>query len=173
MKIFRLFIFLSFFMIGFLSCQKNNSKKESKYLRWVGDIEHDPQLDADTFKVCKEYRALQYFAFGENLPYKGEKHESEKIFFEKYNSDNMPDESGLIRIRFIVNCEGNAGRFRLIAMNENYEEKTFAPSITDQLMKITKSLTGWRAMTDKGSPRDYYAYLIFKIKNGELIEIMP
>jgi len=58
-------------------------------------------------------------------------------------------------------------------MNENYEPKTFDKSITKQLLEITKSLTGWKILPDEQSPEDYYQYLIFKINDGQLIEIMP
>jgi len=40
-------------------------------------------------------------------------------------------------------------------------------------MRITKSLSGWKILPNDEAPTDYYQYLIFKIKNGEIIEIMP
>ena len=107
------------------------------------------------------------------MPYEGEKYEIKKVFFEKYKAPENSKESGLVRIRFVVNCEGKPGLFRMQGMDENYEEKVFNKNITDQLMRLTKSLTGWRVMGAKENKSDYYVYLIFKIRNGELIEIMP
>ncbi|MGL4629975.1 MAG: hypothetical protein ACRCVT_02120 [Leadbetterella sp.] len=80
----------------------------------------------------------------------------------------------MIRIRFIVNYKGQTDRFRLIAMDENYKEKVFASSITEQLVKITKSLKGWGLMKyDSTHTFDYYQYLIFKMENGQIKEILP
>ena len=167
----NLLLFLS--LLFFIACENNRQENNSKYLRHVGDIKHDPKLDDENFVACRESMATQYFAFGEHLPYEGEKYEIEKTFFEKYKTPENSTENGLIRIRFLVNCKGEAGRFRLLAMDDNYQGKVFDKKITDQLMNLTKSLKGWRVMASKTDPRDYYVYLIFKIRNGELMEIMP
>ena len=84
------------------------------------------------------------------------------MLFEKYKSEIIKNETGLIRINFVVNCKGKTDRFRLISMNENYEEKVFVPSITEQLMSITKNLKGWKEKKYKGV--DYYQYLIFNLE---------
>ncbi|MEO1262387.1 MAG: hypothetical protein AAFZ15_26510 [Bacteroidota bacterium] len=166
-------LFIIFTLLVFISCEKNKQENKSRYLRHVGDIEHDSNIDDEDFIVCNESTATQYFAFGEHLPYEGEKYEIEKIFFEKYKTPENSTENGLVRIRFVVNCKGEAGRFRLMAMNDDYQEKKFDNKITGQLMALTKGLDGWRVMVSKSDPRDYYVYLIFKIRNGELVDIMP
>jgi len=79
----------------------------------------------------------------------------------------------LIRIRFIVNCAGDTGRFRILGMDKDYKQKEFSPSITDQILSITKSLTGWKTKTSNGETYDYYQYLIFKIDKGQIKEILP
>ena len=97
----------------------------------------------------------------------------EKVFKENYKSEKIINETGLIRINFIVNCKGKTDRFRVISMDENYNEKVFLKSITDQLLAITKNLNGWKAKKIKERDIDYYQYLIFKIENGQLKEILP
>lgn len=79
----------------------------------------------------------------------------------------------MIRIRFIVNCEGKTGRFRVIGMNKNYQEKTFDKAITDQLLEITQHLDGWQLLPNAEEPRDYYQYLLFKMNKGTIVEILP
>lgn len=51
-------------------------------------------------------------------------------------------DSGMVRIRFIVNCKGQPGRFRMISAGYDYKEKQLDKAITDQLMSITKGLSG-------------------------------
>jgi len=139
----------------------------------IGDILYDANQDDPDFKLCNgDKMAIQYYALGEKT-YDGEKITIERIFKSEFNPTIVKKESGLVRIRFMVNCNGESGRFRLLAIDQNYQAKTFDNKLTDQLMHITKNLKGWKGFTRKGIGRDYYQYLIFKIKDGNIIEIMP
>lgn len=163
------------FIISLMACAAcTNSGEESKYLRWVGDSQFDPELDSDNFELCNnESSVRQYFHFDRGLGYKGEKEELRRIYAEAYKPPVGIDQSGMIRIRFIVNCKGETGRFRLISSDLNYKEQVFHKKITDQLLRITKSLDGWALYSMNEVSQDYYQYLIFKIDRGNLIEIMP
>ena len=87
--------------------------------------------------------------------------------------NQIGNESGFITIRFIVNCEGQTGWFRMQEMDENYKANKFNKIILDELALLTKQLNGWEIAEDRGKKFDYYQYLTFKFKNGKLIEIMP
>jgi len=54
-----------------------------------------------------------------------------------------------------------------------YEPMRFNKRITSQLLSIIKSIKAWQVQMVNGQPVDYYQYLIFKIRNGQLIEILP
>jgi len=152
-------------------CTQND--QDSKYLRWVGDAEFDPEMDASDFQLCgSEKLVQQYFHFGQGLQYEGEKTALCKRFKEAYRPVETA-QSGWIRIRFIVNCQGQAGRYRMIGSDLDYQEQIFDERITDQLLKIAKSLDGWAVLSKDGKRRDYYQYLIFKINNGDLTDILP
>lgn len=161
-----------FLLASLLACQSKPSA-QSDYPRMIGDIAFDKELDDPGFKLCSgDKKAIQYYALPEK-PYDGEKPALEKHFFDQYNADTAPKESGLIRIRFLVNCEGKAGRFRVMGMDWDYQEKAFDTSITDQLLSLTKSISNWKGFSSKSRGLDYYNYLIFKIEAGQLKEIMP
>ncbi len=166
-------IFLFAFIILVLHCCSQSSESDSTYPRWVGDISYDPNLDHPEFKVCSEKNAMQYFNFSQGLQYEGEKWAILKAFEENYQPPVDNQQSGWIRIRFIVNCKGETGWFRLISANKNFETQTFDQAVTEQLLSITKSLKGWKLMPDEIRPKDYYQYLLFKIENGKIIEILP
>lgn len=158
-------------LILIAGCSVDHSN--SKYLRWVGDSTFNPAIDKADFQLChSENQVKQYFHFGGELPYEGEKKELIKYFKTNYVPVESP-QSGWIRIRFIVNCEGKTGRFRMISSNENYQEQTFDKKITDPLLALTKESTGWKVQLDEEQPKDYYQYLIFKIKEGNITQIMP
>lgn len=153
------------------SCQAPQAPK-SKYLRWVGDIAYDANVDSPTFTICNEDHVPQYFNFSKGMQYLGEKPALVAEVNRRYKPVNV-NQSGLVRIRFVVNCKGKTGRFRMQAMDWDYQPHEFDSQITDQLLTITKSLSGWEKLTNNTNPKDYYQYLIFKIDNGALIEILP
>ncbi len=158
------------------SCNTESTKvpEQKKYLRWVGDIAYDASIDKSDFSICNgEDKIVQYFNDGNGLEYEGEKIAIEKVFAKEYRLEKPIQETGLIRIRFIVNCQGESGRFRVLGMNSLYEEKNFAPLIVNELLRITKSLKGWKIKSMQNQTIDYYQYLIFKMENGKLIEILP
>jgi hypothetical protein len=160
----------------FNSC--NTTKNVSKeYPRMIGDIAFDEKIDSTEFKLCNnDSLVVQYYAFTKIVggkTYLDEKYEVEKIFEKNYNHKIVKKESGNIRIRFLVNCKGVSGRYRIIGMDKNYKEKHFDTSITNQLLSITQRLVKWKPFIKNNIQRDYYQYLIFKIEKGELIEILP
>jgi hypothetical protein len=163
--------FLIIFIL-FASCS-NKTLPTARYPNMIGDIDFDPKMDNKNFQVCNEAYIVQYFNNSEGLEYEGEKIAIEKEFTNLYNAKIVRKESGLVRIRFVVNCKGKTDRFRIIAMNENYAPHTFDSRLTQQLLAITKQLKGWKPKIYDGTRVDYYQYLIFKIKDGEIAEILP
>ncbi len=160
------FLFLFFFSTkSFCQVIQYENHKE------VGEIEYDSKTDNPNFKLC--FNEFTNQNFGISKLYEGEKISLEKTFKSKYINKKIHGETGLIRIRFLVNCIGETDRFRLLGMNKNYQEKTFDRTITDQLLKITKSLDGWKPLIIEENSYDYYNYLIFKVKDGQLLEILP
>ena len=166
-----LYLFLIVLVAACITESSTSSKQG--YLRWVGDIEFNPALDDPDFLLCHgDSSVVQYFNFGQGLQYEGEK----KAIVEEFSNKYKPvasDDSGLVRIRFIVNCKGETDRFRMIAMNNEFEEKKFDARITHQLLSITKELSGWKILPGEEDAKDYYQYLIFKIESGKITEIMP
>jgi ligand-binding sensor domain-containing protein len=146
---------------------------EPAYFKSIGDAEFDPKLDDISFQLCYEPHVFQYFNDSNALEYAGEKAAIRTAFQQQYHPPANAPESGLVRIRFVVNCQGKTDRFRVLGADEQYREKTFSTDITDQLLAITRSLTGWKPKQYRGANVDYYQYLTFILKNGLLTEILP
>ena len=68
-----------------------------------------------------------------------------------------------------MNCNGDTGMFRTNGVDLSLKEKKFDNRITDQLLKATRSLSGWY----QGIEVDYYQFLTFKIVDGKLTDILP
>ena len=162
-----------------LSCvsQRQEPAQEEKkdtlsYPNHVGDSEFDKQLDDPSFKVCSEGFTRQYYSFGTDV-YEGEKPALVHFFRQSYKGNAFGDQTGYVTIRFIVNCQGRTGRFRVQEMDLNYQPKAFNRKLTDQLLRLTKELDGWKPAQEEGKFYDYYYYLSFQIVNGQITAIMP
>ena len=167
-KILKLILFIPLISFG-----QEKSETKSEYPNYVGDIEFNSEIDTKEFELCNSKHIFFFFFNSGGLEHEGVKLSIEKEFTEEDKSEIIKSETGLIRINFVVNCKGKTDRFRLISMNENYEEKVFDKSITEQLMSISKNLNGWKGKKYREKEIDYYQYLIFKIENGQLKEILP
>lgn len=96
-----------------------------------------------------------------------------KTYNLKYSKPEDIRESGVIRIRFIINCKGETGRFEMIEMDNNYVIKPFHASISTQILNICKALNEWTPGRINNVNLDSYKFLTFKIKDSEIIEIYP
>lgn len=166
----KYFILLAVILI---SCK--NEDDSEKPSRWLEDISYNKKKDNPNFSLCNgEEKVYQYFNLGDNIEIEGDKSYILDHFKKGYDSNNMPGDSGLIRIRFIVNCKGETDRYRILESDLNYNPKKINKNISKNLIKLTKSLTGWKQKFDnEGNPVDYYQYLLFRIENGKIVKILP
>lgn len=170
----RILLFLCL-LFAFNACQRRSidTNTPNSYLRHVGDTTFDPKLDDPNFKLCNEHKAQQYYNFDKGLMYKGEKPALLAHFNKGFKPPKKSTETGFVTIRFIVNCEGKTGWFRVLGIDNAYQPKKFSAALVDQLLLLTKQLNGWLVGDYNGKVYDYYQYLTFKIQNGQLVEILP
>jgi hypothetical protein len=152
-------------------CQ--HGKENSKQIKAVGDIIYDSATDDAKFYLCNENEIMQYHNDHQGLQYNGEKIALVAEIEEKYNPPKNLNFSGLIRIRFIVNCRGETDRFRVTSVDEQFNLIETNQTFEDHIIYVCKSLKGWLPKKFEGQELDYYQYLIFKIINGQISEIMP
>jgi len=160
---------------GIISCQtKTQDTTQSEPLRHVGDILENPTIDTTNFQPCEEHFAHQYYNFSNSIQYEGEKAAVIDFVYNEFESDSSNQDNGYMTIRFMVNCKGQSGRFRIYEMDNNYELMSFDKSLVNQISGIVKRLDGWKiGVRDNGDAYDYYQYLTFKISKGQITDIMP
>ncbi|UQB67709.1 hypothetical protein [Epilithonimonas zeae] len=165
--------YILFLLPVFFSCQ--SGKSVTIYPNKVGNIVFDKNIDSPDFKRCmdKDY-GIQYYSVNDSngLLYKGEKFAIIQEL-EKLNLSSSKKTNGYITIRFVVNCEGKTGFFRVQQMNDNYLEENWDKDFSVKLLNFTKSLNGWIAKESRGTKLDYYQYLTYKITDGKVSEILP
>lgn len=158
-------------LVVLISCSQ--SKKEPEYFNDLGEILYNVKLDDSNFKVCHEDITFPFNYGGVGLVYKGEKRELVRTIKNKFNYPETKGQDGFITIRFIINCEGKAGRFRIIESGFDLKPKKFDKDISNQILDITKKLDGWRPFERNEKTWDYQQYLVFKFRDGQLKEILP
>lgn len=156
----------------FFSCQTEKTNV-TVYPNHVGDILFDQNMDNPDFKRCmdKDY-GIQYYTDSQGYQYKGEKIAIIEEL-KRLNLSSSKKINGYITIRFVINCEGKTGLFRVQQMNKNYLEENLDKNFSDKLLNFTKSLNGWVSKENRGTKLDYYQYLTYKITDGKVSEILP
>lgn len=163
-----------FFIILYLitsSCSEN--KKQEPYFNDLGEIPFDNQLDDKNFNVCHEDLTMTFNYAGFGLVYEGEKRQIINTFKDKFKYPETKGQTGFITVRFIINCEGETGRFRVIEMDLNLKAKRFDKNISNQILNITKGLDGWKPLDRWEKVWDVQQYLTFKFEDGVITDILP
>lgn len=101
-----------------------------------------------------------------------------QLIHTHYQPVDEPDESGLIRIRFVVNCEGQKGMFQLNSVGDDYCPRLFNARITNQLLAICREhIANDPALREPdypgGPPADATVSLTFRLKHGRITDLLP
>lgn len=138
----------------------------------VGDISFDKNLDNPSFIICNEDRIFQYYSVGTS--YVGERKVLRQSLYEHLKKENIDlgTKSGYITFRFIVNCNGQPGRYRFKEVDENFFKTNFEVSEVQKLKNAVMRLKKWNAGTLKdGTSVDSYYQINFKIIEGKINDI--
>jgi hypothetical protein len=138
----------------------------------VGDIFFGKAIDDSSFLICDSSRVFQYY---NTDSYFLNHKDSFRIYFLTHfiPAPDTPGQSGYITIKFIINCEGATGRFRMTEMDSTYQPRNFDKRISGQLLSLVKSLRDWNPARYKGKNYDSYQYITFRIRNGRITTISP
>ena len=144
---------------------------EGKFEHSSHYINPEEALFNDNFKVCNENYIGQYYNTEES-PYFNGKNNFRNYIDSNYENKNYVD-SGYFNIRFIINCEGKAGRFIVHENNLDLEPKKFNKDLKNQLIELTTEIKQWNPLYLHEENRDSYMYVSYRIEHGEITEIIP
>jgi hypothetical protein len=137
----------------------------------VSYIEFDPSLDDSAFKICNDTLVYPYFYI--SISYKGGKRAIWNYIESNYKTLEGNTESGYITLRFIINCKGETGRFRMEQLSKDYQPYKFDDDISQQLLGLVKEMKEWQPAKHKEVVFDTIFYLTFKIENGKPVDLLP
>ncbi|MDR2914454.1 MAG: hypothetical protein LBV74_06450 [Tannerella sp.] len=154
----------------------------------VGDIVFDASTDNPKFDLIDEINILPYNSICGFL-IEGERFRVLEYYCNNFKSDTIDGVTGYITIRFIVNFKGETDRFRVYEMDNKYNPCKFPDNISKSLLELTRNLDGWITLFDdkfdyynciemekNGEIKyayDYYQYILFKMKDGQIETILP
>ncbi|WP_420576761.1 hypothetical protein [Ekhidna sp.] len=141
----------------------------------VAWIDPDQTIGDDTeFTLCgHEIRIADYYNSTPDGRYLHDKRAMMDTIFTNLDKSKLEDQNGSLVFRFVVNCEGKAGRFIAKGYDVNYQPMEFRKETVEHLYSILKKLEDWRPVVIGDEGRDAYYYINFKIENGEIIDILP
>lgn len=152
----------------------NGRAVASETFRLVRAIKPDEQPKPSGFQPCENCFGHVGYSFAEPIPRRLEPklYSIRKTFEQLYKPVVVNGQSGLIQVRFAVNCNGEAGMFNVKGFDENYQSRTFDQQITEQLVAICRHnlLPDWRR---DGVPNhvDTAVLLNFQLRDGVITNI--
>ena len=135
----------------------------------VGMILFDERYDNPAFKTTD---TLRLYAFRKPI-FNGGKPAIINYFKEHYKSSGDKNANGYVTIKFFVNNDGKAGKFRIQTMDFGYQPAVLPGNVATHLFCLTREMRGWKPIEYQGNGYGYYCYLNFKIIKGEISEITP
>ncbi|MDA9773731.1 hypothetical protein N9B82_02130 [Saprospiraceae bacterium] len=151
-------------------------KRKSHGQHRIGYINPESILDKGTnFRPCTENQLDIHDYYNGSPPgnLKGKKG-SKWSFIEQFlEPEKIAGQSGYLSIHFIINCKGEIGYFTVEQADLDYQPHQFSKVTIEHLMELTKKMHPWIPAKIWEENKDSYAYLIYKLKDGKIIEILP
>lgn len=122
------------------------------------------------FSVCLDSHPKEYYATDPDYKYtKGNNYILSKI------GKNAPltKGNGYITIHFTINCAKEIGRFGVEQMDRLYKPATYNPDLIKHLIKEIALLKDWPDFVRNSNQHDTHAFLMFKIKDGKIVDLCP
>lgn len=147
----------------------NHTEKRVAYI--------DPQETLDKnvdFKICGHEKFIaDYYNSTPDGDYLYGKAALVDTIFANLDANKMMNQTGMLTFRFVVNCNGEAGRFIAKGYDLAYQPFDFPEETVQHLYEQMLKLKEWQVVVINDEPRDAYFYFTFKINNGEIIDILP
>ncbi|MEI9918761.1 MAG: hypothetical protein WDO14_08155 [Bacteroidota bacterium] len=136
----------------------------------VGEIPFDPKRDDPKFQMCNPNWVWQGYQLKTKMD------ETPLLVAREFKSqfrtkDEWKNESGIIRVRFLVNCNGQSDRFRLLGLDFDLNEKKFSETLSAHVLSIAKNIQ-WPSRRVQQQTVDYYHHFSIRIVNGQLVDII-
>ena len=140
----------------------------------VGYIDTLQTLDDHTqFAPCFHIDKINDYYNDRRSMIKGGKGRLRALLQEKLDPKKIQGESGFLTYRFVINCKGQTGWYVTEEADLSYAKIRFSEACRQHLYDLLQSENDWINLQIGEMDRDAYTYITFKLKDGEIIEILP
>lgn len=153
-------------------CQNSNTvDKKKAYHHHIGHLDPANKDFSEDFKRCSDTLPIGFYHSSAPHAYKGSKRAFVSYIHENYKNKGF-SESGFLNLRFLINCEGEIGNMEINKLDKDYLPTDLNDDMVEQLVHLSVNKQNWR-LPNFDKPYDVYMYLIYKIENGNIAEILP
>ncbi len=137
----------------------------------IEPIEYKEVIDKIELTLCDKGRISQYYMV--STDFNGGKRAIKNELMPNIEKDRISfgTNTSNITIRFIVNCKGEIGLFRVKAINKNIQKTLIDKGNIEYLISLVSQLKDWNIETIKDKKYDSYYLINFKIRNGLITDI--
>ncbi|MEM1259459.1 MAG: hypothetical protein AAGC45_06120 [Bacteroidota bacterium] len=129
----------------------------------------NPDMDIEFNRCNPDLLPVGFYSSSFKTAFSANPSTFKKIIKQKFNAQYDYDDSGFVMIRFIIDCNGNIGDYEVNSLNKDYKRTAFSNDLVNILIDLCLDKKHWRGRKDI----DTYMYLILKIQNGQVLEIIP
>jgi len=126
---------------------------------------------SDNFERCSDKLPVGFYHSTAPYIYKGGKPAFRKYIQNNFSGKEYNDD-GYLNFRFLIDCNGEIGDYEINPLNTELEIAPLNKNLVNELSKLTLRKENWNSLKTK-EIRDLYMYIIYKIENGEVVEILP
>lgn len=144
---------------------------DRKYEGHIGYLNPDNPDISENFKRCSDNLPIGFYHSSAPYLYNGGKPVFRR-FIQNNFSENSFTDNGYLNFRFLINCNGELGDVEINQLDTNLEIATLNQDLVSKLSKLTLKKENWSDIETK-EVRDFYMYIIYKIENGQIVEILP
>ena len=153
---------------------KEFEKRAGHGMHRVGYIDPEKAIDNQKdFSTCYHISQINDYYNDDRAEHLGGKGGLWEMLENNLDASLLEGQEGYLTYRFVVNCEGKAGRFVTEEADLDYNRVEFSSDLRIHLLEMLLGVPLWKNLTVRGEPRDAYVYVTFKIRDDEIVEILP
>lgn len=141
-----------------------------KYPHNIGYLSYDNQDFSESFERCSDKVPIGYYSSAHNS-FRINKGVFRKFILQNFKNQNYTD-SGYLNLRFLINCKGEIGDMEINELDDDFRPTKLNTNLINHLIHLSIQKDNWKVPSSKVT-RDSYMYLIYKLENGEIVEILP
>ncbi|MEQ9263400.1 MAG: hypothetical protein RLP14_09590 [Owenweeksia sp.] len=149
-------------------------KMRAHTIRRIAYIDPEESITDDSgFELCGSEKDIFDYYNSDPDSHFPEKDRLRKFFHTRVEPEKLKNESGYLTYRFVINCQGETGRYITEEADLDFTAKEFDRGVVNYLLGLLLQLDGWKVEPIRNTVGDVYAYITFKMKDGEIIELLP